>query len=33
MADYRIVRKIELTDDRVLLQLQPGAAQPVQTFS
>lgn len=32
MADYRILRKVELSDDRVLLQVQPGAGQPAQSF-
>lgn len=32
MADYRIVRQIALNADRVLVQVQPGESQPLQTF-
>jgi hypothetical protein len=32
MAAYRIIKKIVVNDERVLLQVQAGETQPVQTF-
>src|SRR5262245_28399660 len=32
MAAYRIVGNFPLSDDRVLLQVQPGEGQPAQSF-